>query len=119
MSCNNEKHLAGRQALFAFLDKNSIAYEETRHPAVTSMQESARLGLGIEGVRCKNLFMQGKKKQRFHRYVDTDLVTKEAVLARPDRASEEPRALCGAHRPQGEAGTGAPGVPAAGLTNRW
>src|ERR1700722_23063 len=30
------------------------------------------------------------------------------------RTSEEPLALCGAHWPQSKAGTGAPGVPAAG-----
>ena len=64
MSSNDERYLAGRQELLAFLDQNSIAYEETDHAAVTSMQESARLGLEIEGVRCKNLLMQDKKKQR-------------------------------------------------------
>jgi len=64
MSYSEQKQLAGRHELLAYLDKNAIAYEETPHAVVTSMQESARLGLGVEGARCKNLLMQDKKKRR-------------------------------------------------------
>lgn len=64
MSYRKERWLAGRQEVLAHLDEHAIAYEETHHAVVTSMLESARLGLSVEGVRCKNLLMQDKKKRR-------------------------------------------------------
>lgn len=56
--------MTGREELLAFLDEHSIAYEETHHPAVSRMEEFARLELAIKGMRGKNLLMQDKKKKR-------------------------------------------------------
>ena len=83
MCCDNERPMAARQELLAFLGRHAIAYEEIHHPAVASMQESAGLELGIEGVRCKNLLMQDKRKQRLLLVVaQADRSINAAVLGR-------------------------------------
>ena len=53
--------LPTRESLLAFLDSLGIAYQEERHAAVFTMNESAGLSHTLDGCRCKNLFVRDKK----------------------------------------------------------
>lgn len=57
--------------LLALLDENGISHELRWHEPVFTMAESARLNLELQGVRCKNLFLQNRKKTRFMLLVTT------------------------------------------------
>lgn len=50
--------------LLALLDESGISHELSWHEPVFTMAESARLNLELKGVRCKNLFLQNRKKSR-------------------------------------------------------
>ena len=56
-----------RETLLQYLTDCAIAYEEVEHGPVYTMAESAALGIGISGCRCKNLLVQGKKGS--HRFL--------------------------------------------------
>lgn len=50
-----------RPSLLEYLRNKGIAFEESIHPAVFTMAESAALDIGLEGQRCKNLLVRNKK----------------------------------------------------------
>lgn len=56
-----------RQSLLEYLHDKGIAFEESIHPAVFTMAESAALDIGLAGQRCKNLLVRNKKDS--HRFL--------------------------------------------------
>jgi Ala-tRNA(Pro) deacylase len=47
-------------AFYDFLNANAIAYQRCDHPAVTTVEESARLVPPLPGAKTKNLFLRDK-----------------------------------------------------------
>jgi Ala-tRNA(Pro) deacylase len=54
----------GMTEFFEFLDCNGIAYQRCDHPAVYTVEESARLVPPLPGAKTKNLFLRDKPGRR-------------------------------------------------------
>jgi Ala-tRNA(Pro) deacylase len=57
--------------LLEFLNSNALPYEMITHEPVFTMAESAKIVDRLPGVRCKNLFLQNKKKTSLFLVVTT------------------------------------------------
>lgn len=55
-----------RKSVYDVLDDLSIEYEVTDHPAVFTIEEMDKLGLGVKGEVVKNLFLRDDKKINFY-----------------------------------------------------
>ena len=55
-----------RKAVYDILNQMEIKYEVTEHPAVFTIEEMDKLGIGNYGEVVKNLFIRDDKKKNFY-----------------------------------------------------
>ena len=55
-----------RKAVYDILNQMEIKYEVTEHPAVFTIEEMDKLGIGSYGEVLKNLFLRDDKKKNFY-----------------------------------------------------
>ncbi|MDR1796675.1 MAG: prolyl-tRNA synthetase associated domain-containing protein [Clostridiales Family XIII bacterium] len=74
-----QKRLARRGRVLAFLDGTGVAYELVEHPAMHSAADNALHERDIHATVFKNLFLRNKDRSRFYLY--SLPITKRADLA--------------------------------------
>lgn len=52
--------------VFSYLDNLSISYVNHNHPPVYTVEEARQYREGIEGIHCKNLFLEDSKSGSFY-----------------------------------------------------